>query len=99
MSELEKTIDLLEEMDDEQLQAIQTVARILVFRKAKDNAKNTSAYFGCIARPMDGIEIQRSMRNEWNCGVSCRYKTGAGALNERKNGNETGMERPLFQGA
>ena len=60
MSELEKTIDLLEEMDDEQLQAIQTVA------KPKENAKNTSAYFGCIARPMDGLEIQRSMRNEWN---------------------------------
>ncbi len=33
MSELEKTIDLLEEMDDEQLQAIQAVAKILVFKK------------------------------------------------------------------
>ena len=66
MSELEKTIDLLEEMDDEQLQAIQTVAKILVFRKSKEKSKNTSAYFGCIARPMDGLEIQRSMRNEWN---------------------------------
>ena len=41
VSELEKTIDLLEEMDDEQLQAIQTVAKILVFRKPKDNVKNT----------------------------------------------------------
>jgi len=41
VSELEKTIDLLEEMDDEQLQAIQTVAKILVFRKpkAKDDYK------------------------------------------------------------
>ena len=66
VSELEKTIDLLEEMDDEQLQAIQTVAKILVFRKPKEKSKNTSAYFGCIARPMDGLEIQRSMRNEWN---------------------------------
>ena len=37
MSELEKTIDLLEEMDDEQLQAIQTVAKILVLRKPKAN--------------------------------------------------------------
>ena len=37
VSELEKTIDLLEEMDDEQLQAIQTVAKILVFRKPKAN--------------------------------------------------------------
>ena len=35
MSELEKTIDLLEELDDEQLQAIQTGAKILVFRKPK----------------------------------------------------------------
>ena len=33
MSELEKTIDLLEEMDDDQLQAIQTVAKILIFKK------------------------------------------------------------------
>ena len=66
MSELEKTIDLLEEMDDEQLHAIQTVAKILVFRKPKDQTKNTAAYFGCIARPMDGLGIQRSMRNEWN---------------------------------
>lgn len=34
MSELEKTIDLLEEMDDNQLQAIQTVAKLLKFRKS-----------------------------------------------------------------
>ena len=34
--------------------------------KPKDAAKNTSAYFGCIARSIDGLEIQRSMRNEWN---------------------------------
>ena len=38
MSELEKTIDLLEEMDDEQLQAMQIVAKILVFKKPADNA-------------------------------------------------------------
>ena len=38
MSELEKTIDLLEEMDDEQLQAMQVVAKILVFKKPADNA-------------------------------------------------------------
>ena len=43
MSELEKTIDLLEEMDDEQLQAIQTVAKILVFRKPTEHQKNTSS--------------------------------------------------------
>ena len=42
MSELEKTIDLLEEMDDEQLQAIQTVAKILVFRKPKDSVSTVS---------------------------------------------------------
>ena len=39
VSELEKTIELLEEMDDEQLQAIQTVAKILTLRKPKDNVK------------------------------------------------------------
>jgi len=38
MSELEKTIDLLEGMDDEQLQAMQIVAKILVFKKPRPNA-------------------------------------------------------------
>ena len=38
MSELEKTIDLLEEMDDEQLQAMQAVAKILVFKKPNEDA-------------------------------------------------------------
>ena len=37
MSELEKTIDLLEEMDDDQLQAIQSVAKILMLRKADND--------------------------------------------------------------
>lgn len=37
MSELKKTIDLLEEMDDEQLQAMQAVAKILVFRKPTED--------------------------------------------------------------
>ncbi len=36
MSELEKTIDLLEEMDDDQLQAIQTIAKILIFKRPGD---------------------------------------------------------------
>lgn len=38
MSELEKTIDLLKEMDDDQLQAMQLVAKILVFKKPERNA-------------------------------------------------------------
>ena len=37
VSELEKTIDLLEAMDDEQLQAMQVVAKILVFKKPADH--------------------------------------------------------------
>ncbi len=39
MSELEKTIELLKDMDDEQLQAIQVVARILLRNcgKRRDN--------------------------------------------------------------
>jgi len=35
-------------------------------KKKEKAAQNTSAFFGCIKRPMDGMEIQRSMRNEWN---------------------------------
>ena len=42
------------------------VVEKLVSRKPKDAVKNKSEYFGCIARPIDGLEIQRSMRNEWN---------------------------------
>ena len=38
MSELEKTTGLLQELNDEQLQVIQKVAKILVFRKPKDSA-------------------------------------------------------------
>ncbi|MBR0514264.1 MAG: hypothetical protein IJK06_08455 [Clostridia bacterium] len=39
MSELEKTIEFLKDMDDEQLQAIQVVARILLRNcgKRRDN--------------------------------------------------------------
>lgn len=47
MSELEKTIDLLEDMDDDQLQAIQTIARILKFRKpAEKKNVDLSQYMG-----------------------------------------------------
>ena len=42
------------------------VAKNFASWKPKDAVKNTSAFFGCIARPIDGLEIQRVMRNEWN---------------------------------
>lgn len=57
MSELEKTIDLLEEMDDEQLQAIQTVAKILVFRKTKANNSNSAD-----SQTSENVRIQSSKR-------------------------------------
>lgn len=41
MSELKKTIELLKDMDDEQLQAIQAVARILL-RNCERNSNNQS---------------------------------------------------------
>ena len=36
-------------------------------RDQKTNRKfNTSNYYGCISRPIDGMEFQRNMRDEWN---------------------------------
>ena len=64
VSELEKTIDLLEEMDDEQLQAMQVVAKILVFKKPADNAffrKLTEEEFFVPA----SWKILRSWRQDW----------------------------------
>ena len=40
MSELEKTIDLLEEMDEDQLQAMQAVAKILILKKPETFREN-----------------------------------------------------------
>ena len=37
-----------------------------VSKKKKEVSDNTSSYFGCLKRPIDGMEVQRSMRNEWN---------------------------------
>ena len=37
-----------------------------VSKKKKDSSNSTSSFFGIIRRPIDGMEIQRSMRNEWD---------------------------------
>ena len=38
-----------------------------VSKKKKEASEGTSRYFGAIRKPIDGMEIQRSMRNEWDC--------------------------------
>jgi len=35
-------------------------------KKKKDKTPDTSEFFGCFTRPVDGLEIQRSLRNEWD---------------------------------
>ena len=37
-----------------------------VSKKKKDSSNGTSRFFGTIRKPIDGMEIQRSMRNEWD---------------------------------
>ena len=54
---------------EEYLDDIAEYIDFIIFKaKIRDEAKakGTSDYFGSISRPMNGIEIQRSMRDEWN---------------------------------
>ena len=37
-----------------------------VSRRKADITNDTSRFFGCLAKPVDGLEIQRSLRNEWD---------------------------------
>ena len=37
-----------------------------VNRRKTNAAEDTSRFFGCIAKPVDGLEVQRSLRNEWD---------------------------------
>lgn len=32
----------------------------------KTGTKNTSQYFGCITKQVDGLAVQRGMRDEWD---------------------------------
>ncbi len=63
---LEKQI---QSVPEEYLEEVSTYIDYVLFKAGKKKetvSQNTSAYFGCITRPLDGMEIQRSMRNEWN---------------------------------
>ena len=54
---------------EEYLDEVSTYIDFVLFKadKKRDAAeKNASSFFGCIPHPMDGMEIQRSLRNEWN---------------------------------
>ena len=35
-------------------------------KKAADTPNDTSEYFGSITRPIDGLKVQRGMRDEWD---------------------------------
>ena len=37
-----------------------------VKKKKKAASKGSSEFFGCLAKPVDGMEVQRSMRDEWD---------------------------------
>ena len=34
--------------------------------KRKEDKQHTSSFFGSITRPIDGLSVQRSMRDEWD---------------------------------
>ena len=54
---------------EEYLDDIAEYIDFIIFKAKMRNeakARRISGYFGSISRPMNGIEIQRSMRNEWN---------------------------------
>ena len=38
-----------------------------VNRQKEENPQNVSRYFGCISKEIDGIKVQRSIRNEEFC--------------------------------
>ena len=59
----------IQSVPEEYLEEVSMYIDYVLFKasKKKENAsKNTSAFFGCIKQPLDGMGIQRSMRNEWN---------------------------------
>ena len=59
----------IQSVPEEYLEEVSMYIDYVLFKagkKKEKTAKSTSAFFGCIKRPMDGLEIQRSMRNEWN---------------------------------
>ena len=63
---VEKQIQAVpEEYLDEVSEYIDYILFKVSKKKAKDS-KGTAAYFGSFERPVDGMEAQRSMRNEWN---------------------------------
>ncbi len=61
--------DRIQAVPEEYLDEVSEYIDFILFKvsKKKENAsEGTSRFFGAIRKPIDGMEIQRSMRNEWN---------------------------------
>ncbi|MBQ4513844.1 MAG: DUF2281 domain-containing protein [Anaerolineaceae bacterium] len=60
----------IQEVPEEYLNEIADYVEYILYkinhRKTEDSDKEVSAYFGSIKRPMNGLEIQKELRNDWN---------------------------------
>lgn len=54
---------------EEYLSEIAEFIDYILFKAEKNkiaNSSKTGAYFGCLNNPIDGMEFQRNVRDEWN---------------------------------
>lgn len=60
----------IQEVPEEYLNEIADYVEYILYkinhRKTEDSDKEVSVYFGSIKRPMNGLEIQKELRNDWN---------------------------------
>ena len=59
----------IQSVPEEYLEEVSMYIDYVLFKAGRKKEKaeiSTSSFFGCIKRPVDGLEIQRSMRNEWH---------------------------------
>ena len=61
--------DRIKAVPEEYLDEVSEYIDFILFKISKEKkgaSDNLSGYFGSIAKPMDGLAIQRNMRNEWH---------------------------------
>ena len=54
---------------EEYLSEIAEFIDYILFKAEKNktaNASETAVFFGCLKNPIDGMEFQRNVRDEWN---------------------------------
>ena len=59
----------IQSVPEEYLEEVSMYIDFILFKagkKQKKESESLSAYFGSFEKPLDGMEVQRYMRNEWN---------------------------------